>query len=103
MTYKLYNMNNRTKLLETPEEKEVIIALDLLFKEDENQNLLIIKQFENRSEIFLGVRNKQTYEAYKKEYEYRTLANMSCVDLKREITKNVDLPKRRTYVPIKKD
>lgn len=103
MTYKLYNMSNRTKLLETPEEKEIIIALDLLFKENENQNLLITKQYENRSEIFLGIRNKQMYEAYKQEYEYRTLTNMSCTDLKREITKNVDLPKKRTYVPIKKD
>jgi hypothetical protein len=96
-------MNTRTKLLETPEENDIIIAMGLLFKDNENQNLLIIKQYENRSEIFLGVRNKQTYEAYKQEYEYRTLTNMSCLDLKREITKNMDLPKKRTYVPKKED
>ena len=103
MIYKLYNMSNKTKLLETSEEKEIMIVLDLLFKEDENQNLLLSKQYPTGCIEFWGIRDKQTYEAYKQEYEYRTLTNMSCTDLKREITKNVDLPKKRTYVPIKKD
>ena len=93
MRYKLYDMNTRTKLLETPEEQEIVIALDLLFKKDENQSLLIIKQYENRSEIFLGIRNKQMFEAYKQEYEYRTLTNKSCTELKKEILDIKELKK----------
>ena len=85
MKYKLYDMNTRTKLLEDPEERTIVIAMETLFKKNLDSRFLIIKQYENRSEIFLGIRSKQMFEAYKQEYEYRTLTEKSCVDLKREI------------------
>ena len=85
MIYKLYDMNTRTKLLQTPEEQEIVIAMKLLFNKDENSNLLLVKEHEKQSVIFIGIRNKQMFEEYEKEYEYRNLTEKSCVDLKREI------------------
>lgn len=94
MIYRLYDMNTRKKLLVDPDEKNIIIAMEVLFKKNENSRFLIIKQYENRSEVFLGIRSKQMFEAYKQEYEYRTLTGKSCVDLKREILESKGLIKK---------